>query len=175
MNYSGKCLIARPNLNQELFENSVVFIYEHNWESICGLILNKKSHYNTQSLFEHKSFQLPLKPEPVYRGGPVNTKAVLLLHSNDWRSTNTMMINKDLSVSSDNLMMQKFENQDIPTYHRFFSGGAVWHQAQLEEEIHQGCWLIGELSSTQIFETNGLAQWDVAIETAAKQAVDNFF
>jgi len=175
MNYCGKCLIARPKLDTDIFKNSVVFLYEHTWDSVSGLILNKKSQYTTQSLFEHKNRQLPIKPEPVYQGGPVNTKAVLLLHSNDWRSTNTMMINKDISVSSDNLMMQKFENFDIPVLYRFFGGGATWHQLQLEEEIRQGYWLVSELSTAQMFETDGLTQWDLAIETAAKKAVDNFF
>lgn len=175
MNYAGKCLVARPGLENTLFRNSVVFLYEHNPGSVSGVILNKKSQYTTRDLFEHKQYSHIIKTEAVYQGGPVNTKAILLLHTNDWRSTNTMMLNKELSISSDNLMMEKFENLDIPLFYRFFGGAAVWHESQLKSEIKQNQWLITELSTAQIFDYTGGTQWDIAVESAAKTMIDQYF
>ena len=174
MNLTGKCLIARPTLIDPFFKQSVVFIYEHSSRGVVGVILNKKLNVNTRVLLENKGFIGNVPEEPLYTGGPVNERALVMLHSNDWHSGNTMIVNKNFSVTSDDIMLFKYTQGDTPRYYRFFAGASVWHPQQIKHEMARNSWLVSELDMQTVFEADSRNLWDTAVEQTATETMDKF-
>lgn len=166
--------MATPKVRDPHFAQSVVLIYEQTSKGIAGVVLNKKGKYNTRDIAEKHGYTLTTASDPLYAGGPVNPNAVLMLHTTDWRSSNTMMITEQLAVSSDDIMMMRYLNGDQPKNLRFFSGSAVWSPPQLNNEINNNHWLTCDLTLGEIFSYNSSNQWQLALESAARTAIDSF-
>ena len=72
-----------PGLEDETFNNSVVYLCEHNQRGALGLIINKPSDINLKRLFD--KVELPLhRPDLskalVFQGGPMQTERGFVLH-----------------------------------------------------------------------------------------------
>lgn len=174
-NFVGKCLIARPSVQDPYFKNSVVFVFEQNDIQTTGVVINKKSNFNTQDLLNRIGSAVPQGIEPVYAGGPVSKNSIIMLHTREWHSTSTFRVAGKYAVSSDDLMLQRFAMGDAPRGYKFCAGVSVWHNQQLQNEIDRASWLCVELSKHTVFDYNGVTQWDLAIEHAAKNTIDQFF
>lgn len=173
-NFVNKCLVARPNVQDRYFKNSVVFVFEQLESQITGVIVNKKHQVNTQQLMAANGWSLPTPPDPVYTGGPVNPNSVIMLHTNDWRSSSTFDTGGLVSVTSDEMMCSKFCSGDVPQAYKFCQGMSVWQPAQLQSEIARNHWLVVDLSVHQLFDYNGLTLWDMCVEQAAQQTYEKF-
>lgn len=175
MDLKGKCLIARPSINDPLFKKSVVFIYEHTAQGTAGLIINKiMPGRTTQEILQSKNMINTLPPDPIYTGGPVNERAVVMFHTADWRSNNTMQIDNRLSVTSDDVMVYRYSQGDVPHGYRFCVGASVWHPTQIKSEIAANHWLVADLPLSQLFDHTGREQWDIAVEHCAKTVIDRY-
>ena len=174
-NFVGKCLVARPSVVDPYFKNSVVFVFEQNDIQTTGVVINKKSNYNTQDLLNRIGSAVPQGVEPVYAGGPVSKNSIVMLHTREWHSTSTFRVAGKYAVSSDDLMLQRFAMGDAPRGYKFCAGVSVWHNQQLQNEIDRASWLCVELNKHTVFDYNGNTQWDLAIEHAAKNTINQYF
>lgn len=175
MDLVGKCLIAKPCITDSLFEKSVVYIYEQTRHGTAGLIINKRNNtITTHDILLNKSFDAVDLPERVYIGGPIHPATVILLHTNDWQSSNTLQVNDQLSVTSDDLMFYKYTTGNRPNGYKFCMGVSVWDPRKIADEIRSNQWLVCELGVHQILDLHGSTMWDVAVETAAKNTIDRY-
>ena len=174
MDLTGKCLVARPSVVDPFFTKSVVFIYEHTIRGTAGIILNKQINKTTQDLVLNRGFEVHVPVENLYAGGPVNERAVVMLHTGDWSSRNTMHVTENISVTSDDIMLFRYTQGDTPRYYKFFAGASVWHPQQIKSELQRNNWLITDLSVEKIFETDSRQLWDTAVEQSAQETMDKF-
>tara|TARA_Y100000114_G_C11590254_1_gene245434 strand:+ start:99 stop:626 length:528 start_codon:yes stop_codon:yes gene_type:complete len=174
MNMVGLCMVARPSVQDPLFKNSVVFMFEQNAQQTTGVIINKKSNITTHEILNNMGVQPPLGNEPVYAGGPVSKQSILILHTKEWNSTSTFRVAGKYAVSSDDLMLKKYASGDTPRGYKFCAGVSVWQNEQLAKEMANYAWLVVDLNKNLIFDHNGLTQWDLAIERAAKNTMDQY-
>jgi putative transcriptional regulator len=175
MHLKGKFLIARPSITDPFFKKSVVCIYEHTAQATVGLVLNKRTPtLQLKDILSNRGYD-SIAVDPIYMGGPVNERSISLLHTGNWYSSNTMPVNSQISISSDDLMIYKFVNGDVPDGFRFFLGSAVWHPKQIAHEIHNNNWLISDLDYADIFNYEGREMWDRAIEINARETIEKFF
>lgn len=82
-NFTHHFLIAMPELSDDLFGRSVVYVCEHTPRGALGLIINKPSTMTVSDLFE--KVDLPLRRSelaamPVFHGGPLQTERGFVLH-----------------------------------------------------------------------------------------------
>ena len=116
--YRGKLLVAGPILNSNpVFSRSVVYVYEQReGGEVIGVILNKPSQFRCSSLGLLKDipFDPQLEETFVHKGGPVSDTSVLLLHTNEWQSTNTLQASGELAMTSDMLMIEKLSTGNTP-------------------------------------------------------------
>jgi|TARA_A100001015_G_scaffold59146_1_gene65209 putative transcriptional regulator len=183
-NYQGKVLIAHPNMpNDNIFSRSVVYIYQDDAQNgTIGLILNKKSNYRISDVCNEKGIIFGDMQSKIYKGGPVNQQALILLHTSEWGSTNTTDVRNNLCVSSDDTMLAKIGSGNQPHYWRLFGGMSAWMPGQLDAEMQgrfpfkpENSWLIANLTHNDIFEYTGDKQWQVAFELCSKQMYDQYF
>jgi putative transcriptional regulator len=175
MDLIGRILVARPIIQDPYFKKSVVLIYEQN-DHTAGLVLNKPGTMTFTDVAIQKG--MTCAPEgnvTIYNGGPVNQNALVVLHTNEWNSQNTLVVDNKCSVSSDGLMIHKISSGNIPNGFRVFTGASIWRKGQLEHEINLNHWLITDFSTRDIFDIDRREQWDAAVNKAAKQMIDRLF
>lgn len=177
MDLAGKFLIARPSIVDPFFKRGVVFIYENSPTGTAGLVINRSQpKYNTHTLLQGRGFNTDHVPvEPLFRGGPVNEKAVVMFHSAGWNSSNTLNVTENYSVSSDDLMIFRYINGETPRHYRFCTGAAIWHPRQIAAEINANQWLISDLPPELVFEEDPRELWDLSVELNARETIDRFF
>lgn len=172
--YQGKLLVAHPNLNDGLFARSVIYLYQHDPRGALGLILNKPTPWKLSNFLFEKGFEY-LGSEIFYKGGPVNEKAIVLLHDNNWYSSNTMQVGNNLAISSDLVMLEKLATGNFPNKWRIFSGISSWGPGQLEMEIgSSNGWQIAAPNDTIVFDQDGERQWNKAVQLCSQQLIDQY-
>ena len=184
MSKVGKLLIANPLMqNDNPFAKTVIYIYADDpIQGTSGVILNKLTENSVQDLcYDHK-VTYPSSAPKVHLGGPVNHKAIVLLHTDDWNSQNTALAGNNLLLSSDKLMFLKLSQGNEPVYWRMMIGLTAWAPDQLDMEMrgqfpynNTHKWLIADPSEEFIFGYDGDEQWDKALELYSQQMVDYYF
>ena len=105
----GKILVAHPNLESGLFGKSVILITEAHQTGTVGFIMNKPSPHNLNQIMQERGISWELG-DVLYQGGPLNTSALVMVHTEDFSSSNTMYLPGGLAISSDELMIEKVLN-----------------------------------------------------------------
>lgn len=181
MSLKGKLLVAHPNLkDNDFFEKSVIYLYEHDTKGAAGIILNKTTEFAVEALVDQKG--LPYYgSEVVYKGGPLNTRAICILHTDDWYSSNTLSVNS-FGLSSDNFMLEKLSMGNEARNWRMFAGMCGWAPGQLEAEIEGKTpygkdkgWLTLDASEDIVFNYDGDDQWVKAVDLCSKSVINQYF
>ena len=177
--YKGKLLVATPVLNHNVvFHQSVVYLYDENPQGqVMGVILNKPSKFKISSLGSLKDipFDPALDLKYVHKGGPVSDTSVILLHTNEWVSSNTLNAENELSITSDLLMIEKLATGNEPKGWRMFAGMSVWGLDQLDNEINnQHAWLVCDPTSSNVFDFDEEEQWLKELELCSQQMLSNY-
>ena len=179
---TGKVLIAHPNLPDKTpFARSVIYIYkDDSVKGTTGVITNKRSRFGVHDVASDKGFDFGDKAKFIYHGGPVNQQALVLLHTNDWSSSNTVPAGRKLCISSDDFMIQKLNN-DTPTYWRMFAGMSAWEPGQLQAELRgvypfrpENSWLIADAPEGLLFTLDGDKQWQKAMTLSSNQLFEQY-
>jgi putative transcriptional regulator len=173
--YKGQLLVAHPNITEGVFARSVIFVYQDDGNGTLGFILNKPTKWTVNKLLAEKG--IPYEgPEYVYKGGPVNESAVVMLHEDNWYSSNTIQVSKGLAITSDIHMMQKLSMDNKPVNWRMFVGIAGWSPGQLALELRsRNGWLTCAADPSIVFAKDGERQWNSAVQSCASQTIDNYF
>jgi putative transcriptional regulator len=173
-NYEGKLLVAHPKLTEGAFAYSVIYVYQDNASGTVGIVLNKPTSWKVKEFLASKNFDY-LGSEVIYKGGPVNEQAIVLLHDNDWYSSNTMQIGSGLAISSDVLMLDKISTSNTPAQWRLFAGVAAWAPGQLVREMHSPVgWQVATPNDSIVFDRDGERQWNKAIQLCSQQLIDQY-
>lgn len=167
-NRTGKFLIARPSVTG-VFSKTVIYIYEDLPNGTSGLIINKPTGKELKDVLASHGIPYPSKIDPIYMGGPVATNSLMMLHTDDFVSTNTHFAPNGISISSDDLMIEKIVNGARPNAFKMLRGRSVWAPGQLHQEIENNGWLISDLPKSILFDWGNEKTWESAIETASKQ------
>lgn len=179
MNLTGKLLIAPPNVRGNFWAKTVTFVTENHSRGSMGLVLNKKSKMTIREFSQQCGVDCDIDGH-IYVGGPVNTKALTILHSSEWSCNNTMVINNEFSISSSHELLPRLAMGDCPHYWRLALGLCAWAPDQLENELkgvppysHDFSWLTATPNQTSVFAVDGQDLWTQSIEQAGSEFVQN--
>lgn len=171
----GTLLVASPSIASEYFQKTVILLTERTDRGIFGYILNKKTIAEVRTAVGQHGLDWPWQ-DFMYEAGPVNRTAMLMIHTPEWYSSNTLRISECVSISSDKFMFEKMTNMDIPMHRKFVFGQSAWLEGQLDREIRvQKSWLTCPATHSIIWESDGEDQWHRAIDACAKIAVEQYF
>tara|TARA_A200000113_G_scaffold29638_3_gene24740 strand:+ start:1179 stop:1721 length:543 start_codon:yes stop_codon:yes gene_type:complete len=176
-NFKGKLLVAKPNVMKDPhFQKSVVYIYEQTEKVVIGLILNKPSYMKVGDIQSMRGESNSGAAGSLYRGGPVSEQSLLLLHTAEWQSTNTIKATHGNCISSDELMLDKIASNNVPNCWRLMSGMSTWVVPQLQAEIYKHkAWLVVEPNQEIFYNFDEEEQWTEAVNLASSRMMENFF
>ena len=168
-NLTGKLLVAMPVMGDDRFTKSVVYICAHSDDGTMGLIVNKPSpNVRFSSLLE----QLKIETGPemrkirVHHGGPVETARGFILHSTDYKSDDgTIEIDSRISMTATMDVIEDIARGAGPAQAMMALGYSGWAPGQLEGEIAQNGWLIGDADEDIVFGRANDHKWTAALKS----------
>lgn len=183
MSRVGKLLIANPNFPiQSPFYKSVIYLYQDDSANgTVGVILNKQSQTSVSEMCDQNQIMFPDTAPLLYVGGPVSFNSLLMLHSDEWASSNTASAGTGIRISSDVFMFHKMATGNEPIYWRIFTGKAAWKVGQLDKELEgkfpyvKNMWLLADADDDITFNYDGEDQWIKAVDLCSQQTIDHFF
>jgi putative transcriptional regulator len=172
---SGSLLIANPAYADEQQQGHVVYITESTEYSTMGLILNSRDEYSLDDLLIQKGINWPYETR-VGIGGDYSPTCMIMLHTNEWYSSNTMPITNDLSISSDGFMLEKLETGNWPEWYKLFLGTSGWTPIELEQELRgtKPKWLLLANPSQVLIELADDQLWNNAVAEVSQDVFSNY-
>ncbi len=173
---TGNLLVAMPQMGDERFARTVVYMCAHTEDGAMGLVVNK--------LVDSISFpdlldQLGIEPETprgseirVHFGGPVETGRGFVLHSPEYMQDASLLIegnenNVALTATVD--ILKDIAEGAGPSASILALGYAGWAPGQLDQEIANNGWLSVPADDRLLFSTPPENQWQGAM---AKIGID---
>ncbi|MFT5439244.1 MAG: putative transcriptional regulator [Alphaproteobacteria bacterium] len=173
---TGNLLIAMPQMGDERFARTVVYVCAHTADGAMGLVVNK--------LVDSVSFpdlldQLSIDTEPakgseirVHFGGPVETGRGFVLHSTDYVQDATLVIEGiegKVALTATVDILKDIAEGSGPVASILALGYAGWAPGQLDREIAANGWLSVPADDKLLFGTQPDTQWESAM---AKIGID---
>lgn len=153
----------------------MVIISESHKHGHVGFVLNKLTGHSVASIGQQRGICLNTT-EQIYMGGPVNPNALTMLHTDEWYSSNTMVIGNGLAISSDGFMIEKLSMGNAPRKWRMISGMSGWAPGQLEREIDSVTgWLTVPASPQLALGFSGSQQWEAGVAATATTTINSYF
>ena len=140
-------LLASSLLNhtqQEIWRYAVVTTGVHTVDTHdMGFIMNQQVlNVGHKQINEIYNLKQALPKCPVYCGGPVMTERCTLIHSNDYKNTDTRLFNPHCSLTFNDAIIEDINKGVGPREWKVMLGHCQWHDGQLDAEIHRpGGWL----------------------------------
>jgi putative transcriptional regulator len=159
---TGKIIIAEPFMLDPHFRRSVVLITEHRQDGDVGFILNKMLDVRLNDVM----VGFPEFNAPLFYGGPVGTNAVQYIHNvGD-------LLEGSVRISSGVYWGGNWENLKFlieakliePKHIRFFIGYSGWQEGQLNEEMNESAWIVGDMHSNYLFNAQPHTLWRTVLQ-----------
>jgi putative transcriptional regulator len=159
----GKMLIAMPDMADENFERTVIYMCAHSAGGAMGLIVNRPAgDLDFPALLKklkiiERSEQIRV-PAPggmtkVMRGGPVEIGRGFVLHSSDFFiKDSTLPIDEGVSLTATLDILKAIANGVGPRRAILALGYVGWDAGQLESEIQRNGWLHCPADTALIFD-----------------------
>jgi len=152
--FQGQFLVSMPDLQDGVFDSSVVLICEHGDTGAMGFIVNKATEFSVQEIFEQLGLEVAtaLDPEiPVMTGGPVEPQRGFLLTNAPLSDDAVEVLDGLYLASSPDVLPLSVDalNQGDAIFVLGYSG---WSEGQLEQEMQANAWLNVPWDADVIFQ-----------------------
>ncbi len=158
----GQFLIAMPNMGDTRFEKSVVYLCAHSADGAMGFVINRTLEkpsipdflHQLNIVTEEERDEMPaqLRLAPLYSGGPVEPGRGFVLHSPDYTSETTLVIEDAVSLTATLEILRAISLGRGPRSVFMALGYSGWAGGQLEEEIAANGWLTCRSDAGLIFD-----------------------
>tara|TARA_Y100001970_G_C14061556_1_gene764459 strand:- start:525 stop:1076 length:552 start_codon:yes stop_codon:yes gene_type:complete len=167
MNLVGQILISLPNIKDERFFKSVIYICAHSSEGAMGFIINKSLELDYYpELLKQLGLDNLQSNKKIYfnYGGPVEPNRGFVLHSDDFIKKESLPIDKGIALTSTVDVFKDLSKGLGPKFTMLTIGYAGWGPGQLENEISNNGWLSSPIDKNFIFEEKSKNKWEKAYE-----------
>lgn len=177
---AGKVLIAMPNMPDERFARTVVYICAHSRTGAMGLVINRvaedlslgrllaqldvseepETDEDVSPGSQVGSTKLPpslsaFAETPIFVGGPVETKRGFVLHSSDYFAAGaSVRVGEGVCLTASFDILQAIATGKGPRNSMMALGYSGWGAGQLEREIQANSWLHVDAPAELLFATD---------------------
>jgi putative transcriptional regulator len=166
--FEGQMLLAMPAMTDPRFERAVIYMCAHNDEGAMGLVINK----TLDSIdFRELLGQLDIpaadnaRDVPVHFGGPVENQRGFVLHSNEYRHAETLMVTEHVGLTATLDILRALAQGEGPERSILALGYAGWGAGQLDSEIQDNAWLSVPYDEGLMFEVSDGDKWERAFNS----------
>ena len=165
---TGQLLVAMPQMEDQRFARSVVYICAHTDDGAMGLILNKLAEaINFSDLLEQLNLPVATVSDKtrVHFGGPVETGRGFVLHSDDFTQDASLLIENGVALTATVDILSAISKGNGPRNYLLALGYAGWAPGQLDSEIQANGWLIAPADTDILFGSKIENKWNTALST----------
>ena len=160
--FTTALLLSMPQLQDPNFAKTVVLLCEYNPDGAFGLVLNRPTNAAASEMVHLDPPVVAGNDMPLWIGGPVEPQRGWILLG-DEPSAEFKCIREGLYLStSQTLLREVLEARPAPRA-RVLAGYAGWGPGQLDEELAQSAWLLGDVDLDLVFDVAPEAMWETAI------------
>jgi putative transcriptional regulator len=163
---TGSLLIAMPQMRDDRFTRSVVYVCAHTSDGAMGLIINKiVESVSFPELLDQLNIDTGAtsKEIRVHFGGPVETGRGFVLHSSDYVQDATLVIDEDVALTATVDILKSIADGSGPDKSILALGYAGWAPGQLDQEIQANGWLSVPADNNLVFGLDPDTKWEKAM------------
>ena len=165
---SGRLLVAMPGIGDHRFERAVILMISHSADEAMGIALNRPVQgLSLSSLLEKLGVgsRIVIPDQAVLIGGPVERERGFVLHTDDFRTTEaTLSVADGLAMTATREVLDAIGDPERrPRSSVLALGCAGWGAGQLEQELRENVWLIGEADEALVFDDDHETKWARAL------------
>ncbi len=164
--FEGQILIAMPQMTDQRFAKSVIYLCAHSADGAMGLVVNKLidtiafpdllKQLNIEANSTNEKIQ-------VHFGGPVESGRGFVLHSDEYVQETTLVINDGVALTATVDVLRAIAEGKGPQRSMLALGYAGWAPGQLDSEIRANGWLNVAADEQLIFGSELDSKWSRAI------------
>ena len=161
----GNILISEPLMNDFHFGRSVLLLIDHEAsEGSFGIIINKKLNASVSQIVD----EFPDFEAAVYLGGPVAENQLFFIHTLGDLIPDAAPILDGLYWGGEietlkTLIATGIANEENT---RFYLGYSGWDSGQLVDELVRNSWLVGDITTEQLFNLPEEVMWQTFVNQA---------
>jgi len=160
---NGLLLVADPQLDNSVFQRSVVLVVPHGRGAALGVILNHPIPVEAARLFPQED--VLRKAGKIHYGGPVNPSALVFLFRAQQEPPNALRILEEVYMSNDReLLARQLRRPRHESGLQVYAGYAGWAPGQLQMEIMHGSWTTVEADNDLLFNRDRTSLWDTLVK-----------
>ena len=171
--FSGQMLIAMPGIGDPRFERAVILVCAHDAEHAMGLAVNRPVEGLTvPDLLKRLDIEAEIEvpADLVLVGGPVERERGFVLHTDDYHGEHSLRIGAGVALTATRDALEAMASPDEhPRRSLLALGYAGWGAGQIERELRENVWLVGEPDEAILFGDDHEHKWEKAL---AKLGVD---
>ncbi len=165
---TGKLLIANPFLEDVNFMQSVIYVCGHDSQGAIGLVINKPiSDLTIKGLFTQLGIESSLEMEGVIvnYGGPVEMNRGFVLHTVDYKTDTTVIVNEHFAITSTLEILRAIALKRGPEHFCICLGYIGWTAGQLDQEIQENGWIVIDANTALVFDPCLETKWRESFAT----------
>ena len=151
-------LIATEKMTDNRFSKTVIVMLESDENGAWGLTINKRLGTMPIALLIDPSLNTSEERKelfklnvPIFWGGPVDSKEIFVLHSNEYKSESTIKY-QNISISQDYEILYDIANNKGPEKSLVILGYSGWDEGQLEGEMERDHWILSDIDLDITFD-----------------------
>lgn len=149
-------LISMPQMEDENFVRSLVYICEHNEKGAMGLVINRQNNISFGDILPQLNISdrnATNVDQIIFAGGPVQPEHGFVLHSpldnKQWSSS--IRVSEDLCLTTSSDVIDDIAHSSGPEHSLIALGYAGWGPGQLEKELAQNSWICCPFDADIVF------------------------
>jgi putative transcriptional regulator len=161
--FQPSLLLSMPQMQDPNFARTVVLLCDFGPEGAFGLVLNRPTDMAARTMVRLDPPIVGGNDLPLHIGGPVQPEVGWILVNDAPGSGQYRTIRDGLHLSSSPALLRSVLEQQPAPRAKVIAGYAGWGPGQLDDELAQSAWLIGDIHIDLVFDLDAGLMWDTAI------------
>ena len=163
---SGKVLVASEGMPDPRFQETVIYMIDHDENGAFGLVVNKPSAVGPIGTLldelgidaEEYGFDVP-RSVTLHYGGPVDPGRGFVLHSDEYEVDGTQHVSNGIALTISPEALIDIALGQGPRRSLIIFGYSGWGPAQLEGELARGDWTVTDADPDLVLGTDHESKW----------------
>ena len=163
---TGKVLVAGEGMPDPRFQETVIYLVDHDANGAFGLVVNKPSAIGPiAALLDELGIEADEYGSDVqgsvtlHYGGPVDPDRGFVLHSADYEVDGTQQVSSGIALTFSSEVLVDIALGQGPRRSLIIFGYSGWGPSQLEGELARGDWTVSDADPDLVLGTDHESKW----------------